>query len=185
MTSLDRATTPTVALIGAMGAGKTSIGRALARRLGLPFTDTDAAVVSDHGSIEALFRDRGEPVFRRLERSAVQQALRAGGVVALGGGAILDPDTRSELASCTVVLLTVDEAAVAERLAGSGRPLLTDGLASWRRIAAERAPRYAALADVVMDTSHRPVDDVVAAVVAALQSRSVAAAAAPAPTAAR
>lgn len=185
MTSVDRATTPTVAVIGAMGAGKTSIGRALARRLGLPFTDTDAAVVGDHGPIDALFRDRGEPAFRRLERVAVRQALRSGGVIALGGGAILDPGTRGDLASCTVVLLTVDEAAVAERLAGSGRPLLAGGLASWRRIAAERAPLYAALADVEIDTSHRPVDDVVAELADALRSAGSASPATPAPTATR
>lgn len=182
---------PTFAVIGPMGAGKTSIGRRLARRLGLPFADTDAAVVREHGPIDVLFRDRGEPEFRRLERAAVQQALARGGVVALGGGAILDPATRNDLATCTVVLLTVAEAAVADRLAGSRRPLLaddlladdlpTDGLlsdgpppdrlASWRRIAAERAPVYAALADITVDTSHRPVSGVVDELAAVLQAR--------------
>lgn len=167
---------PTVAVIGPMGAGKTSIGRTLARRLGLPFADTDAAVVREHGPIDALFRDRGEPEFRRLERVAVQQALASGGVVALGGGAVLHPATRDDLASCTVVLLTVQEGAVADRLAGSRRPLLTDGpptdrLASWRRIAAERAPVYAALADIIVDTSRRPVSGIVDELAAALQAR--------------
>ncbi|WP_375400373.1 shikimate kinase [uncultured Amnibacterium sp.] len=164
-----------------MGAGKTSIGRKLARRLDLPFADTDAAVVREHGPIDALFRDRGEPEFRRLERAAVQQALASGGVVALGGGAVLDPATRDDLTNCTIVLLTVAETAVADRLAGSRRPLLTgplvtdgpptDRLASWRRIAAERAPVYAALADLTVDTSHRPVSGIVEELAAALQAR--------------
>lgn len=162
-------------VIGPMGAGKTSIGRKLARRLGLPFTDTDAAVVREHGPIDALFRDRGEPAFRLLERSAVQQAIERGGVVALGGGAVLDPATRDDLAACTVVLLTVDPAAVEQRLAGSRRPLLTDGLASWRRIAEERAPLYAALADHTVDTSRRPVAGIVDELATELQARGAAA----------
>lgn len=185
MTTADHGEPPTVVVIGPMGAGKTSIGRRLARRLGLPFTDTDAAVVRDHGPIDALFRDRGEPAFRRLERAAVRQALQAGGVIALGGGAVLDPETRTDLASCTVVLLTVQEAAVAERLAGTRRPLLTDGLASWRRIAGERAPLYAALADVTIDTSRRPVDGVVAELATALRSLGAVPALAPSSTATR
>ena len=160
-----------VAVIGPMGAGKTSIGRKLARRLDVPFTDTDAAVVREHGPIDALFRDRGEAGFRTLERDAVRQALRRGGVIALGGGAVLDPETRADLDSCTVVLLTVQESAVADRLAGSRRPLLTDGLASWRRIAAERAPLYAAVADIAVDTSGRPVSGIVEELAAALRAR--------------
>jgi shikimate kinase len=153
--------TRTIAVIGPMGAGKTSIGRKLAKRLGLPFTDTDARITAAHGAIPDLFASHGEPGFRTLERSAVEQALAGGGVVALGGGAVLDPRTRMDLERTTVVLLTVSEEAVAERLASGARPLLTDGLASWRRIAEERRPVYEALADVVIDTSRRPVAGIV------------------------
>lgn len=150
-----------IAVIGPMGAGKTSIGRKLAKRLGLPFTDTDSRIAQANGPIPELFATRGEQGFRALERAEVEQALTRGGVVALGGGAVLDPRTRADLAGATVVLLTVSEDAVAERLASGGRPLLTDGLTSWRRIAEERRSVYEALADVVADTSHRPVATIV------------------------
>jgi shikimate kinase len=163
-----------IAIIGPMGAGKTSIGRKLAKRLGLPFTDTDARVVAQHGPIADLFAERGEEGFRNLERAAVAEALAAGGVVALGGGAVLDPATRDDLAGATVVLLTVSEEAVAERLASGRRPLLTDGLESWRRIAADRRPLYDGLADVVIDTSRRPVSGIVEELAERLSGSAVA-----------
>ncbi|HEV7624507.1 MAG TPA: shikimate kinase [Amnibacterium sp.] len=151
-----------------MGAGKSSVGRKLAKRLGLPFTDTDQRIVARHGTIADLFAEQGEPAFRALERAVVAEALADGGVVSLGGGAVLDPGTRADLAGCTVVLLTVDETAVADRLASARRPLLADGLASWRRIAAERDGLYRGLADLVVDTSHRPMAHVVDELAAAL-----------------
>ncbi|MFX5684625.1 shikimate kinase, partial [Acinetobacter baumannii] len=81
-------------LIGPMGAGKTSVGRRVARALGEPFSDTDKIVVRDHGPIPDLFRAHGEAHCRSRERDAVAEALERGGVVALGGGAVLDPVTR-------------------------------------------------------------------------------------------
>lgn len=161
-------TAGTVAVIGPMGAGKSSVGRKLAKRLGVPFTDTDQRIVAGHGPIGNLFAERGEPAFRALERDVVAAALAEGGVVALGGGAVLDPATRESLARCTVVLLTVDEGAVADRLAGGKRPLLVDGLASWLRIATERDALYRGLADLVVDTSRRPMAHVVDQIAAAL-----------------
>lgn len=153
-------TPATIALIGPMGAGKSSIGRRVARGLGRRFADTDALIAAEHAPVPQLFADLGEAGFRRVERAVVHRELAAGGVVALGGGAVLDPATRGELAGCTVVLLTVSEEAVAQRIEGERRPLLTDGLASWRRIAAERAALYAALADVVVDTSRLPMTSI-------------------------
>lgn len=150
----------TIALIGPMAAGKSSIGRRLAKRLALPFTDTDAVIAARHGPIPELFAVGGESGFRGLERAVVAEALAGGGVVALGGGAVLDLDTRRDLAGCTVVLLTVSEEAVAARLGGGRRPLLTEGVESWRRIRDERADLYASLADVVVDTSRRPITTV-------------------------
>jgi shikimate kinase len=158
----------TVAVIGPMGAGKSSVGRRLAKRLGVPFADTDQRVVARHGAIADLFAARGEPGFRALERAVVAEALAEGGVVSLGGGAVLDAATRVDLSGCTVVLLTVDEAAVAARLESGKRPLLVDGLDSWRRIAAERDGLYRALADLVVDTSRRPMAHVVDELAAAL-----------------
>jgi shikimate kinase len=154
-------------LVGPMGAGKTSIGKRVARRLGRPFVDTDKAIAAEHGPIPAIFQHHGEAHFRRLERAAVQQALGTGGVVALGGGAILDAATRADLAQHDVALLTVDARIVRGRIRGGGRPLLQseDALQSWKRIAAERAPLYEEVADAVFDTSRGPLNDVVDAVV--------------------
>jgi shikimate kinase len=152
-----------------MGAGKTSVGRRLARHLDRRFIDTDIAIAAEHGPIPHLFESVGEGAFRGIERDVVQRELRSGAVVALGGGAVLDESTRAALADCTVVLLTVTEDAVAARLAGSRRPLLTEGIASWRRIAAERDPVYRALADVTVDTSRRPMTTIAAELAAQLQ----------------
>ncbi|MGT2426931.1 shikimate kinase [Amnibacterium kyonggiense] len=152
-----------------MGAGKTSVGRRLAKHLDRRFADTDAVIAALHGPIPQLFAEVGEPGFRAVEREVVQRELRAGGVVSLGGGAVLDPTTREALVDCTVVLLTVSDVAVAERLASDRRPLLTDGIESWRRIAAEREPVYRAIADVVVDTSRRPMTRIAEELAAHLQ----------------
>ncbi|GAA4743591.1 shikimate kinase [Amnibacterium soli] len=162
-------TSGTVALIGPMGAGKTSVGRRVAKHLGTRFVDTDAVIAAEHGPVPHLFETVGEGAFRTIERDVVQRELRAGGVVALGGGAVLDASTRAALADCTVVLLTVSEEAVAARLAGGSRPLLTEGLDSWRRIAAAREAVYAALADVTVDTSRRPMTKIAAELAELLQ----------------
>jgi shikimate kinase len=158
-----------VVLIGPMGAGKTSIGKKAARVLGLPFFDTDAAVVRDHGPIEQLFVEHGEARFRAAERAAVREGLATGGIVSLGGGAVMDPDTRAELADLRVVLLTVSPRVVAGRVRDSNRPLLQggdDAIERWTAIFEERRPVYEELADVTFDTSTGPLQDVVDALVA-------------------
>jgi shikimate kinase len=165
-------TARTVALIGPMGAGKTSVGRRLAKHLDRRFVDTDAVIAVEHGAIPHLFSTVGEGAFRVMERDVVQRELRSGAVVALGGGAVLDPSTQEALAACTVVLLTVSEEAVEARLAGGRRPLLTEGIATWRRIAAEREPIYRRLADVTVDTSRRPMTTIAAELAEQLQEAS-------------
>jgi shikimate kinase len=154
-------------LIGPMGAGKTSIGRRVAKALGLPFTDSDAAIVRAHGPIQAIFAASGEAHFRELEREAVRESLATGGVVALGGGAILHPQTREDLTAHRVVLLTVDPRTVAGRVRGSARPLLAgdDAVARWEEIYQSRRALYEAAADVVFDTSRGPLQGIVDAVV--------------------
>ena len=141
--------------VGPMGAGKSSIGKKVARELGLPFTDTDTMIVREHGQIPALFAAHGEAHFRSLERAAVVTALASGGVVALGGGAVLDPDTRTDLGGHRVVLLTVAPNAVTARISGGNRPLLNDGdaVARWTQIYAERRPLYESVADATFDSS--------------------------------
>ena len=157
-----------VALIGPMGAGKTSIGRKAARALGIPFFDTDAAIVRDHGPIDRIFAERGEAYFRELERAAVIEGLATDGIVSLGGGAVTHAETRADLASHRVVLLTVAPRVVAARVRDSNRPLLqgADALERWTAIYEARRPLYEELADVTFDTSSGPLQDVVAALVA-------------------
>lgn len=152
-----------------MGAGKTSIGRRVARSLRVPFLDTDKIVVRDHGPIPELFVNHGEAHFRDLERAAVVEALGRGGVVALGGGAVLNAATRADLARERVVLLTVSPRIVASRIQGNDRPLLAgeeDPVERWERIYAERRPIYEEIADLTIDTSTGPLAAVVADIVA-------------------
>jgi shikimate kinase len=150
----------TIVLIGPPAAGKTRVGKRLARRLRLPFVDTDAVVVSQHGPIPGIFAELGEPHFRMLERAAVAEALVEPGVVSLGGGAVLDPDTRTDLADATVVLLTVSPEAIASRIANAKRPLVSD-LESWKLLVAKRADLYASLADFTADTSTSSIESIV------------------------
>jgi shikimate kinase len=150
----------TLVLIGPMGSGKTRIGKRIAKLLGVGFTDTDALVVAEHGPIAEIFAEHGEPYFRRLERAAVARALSGDGVVSLGGGAVLDPDTQSDLAAERVALLTVSAEAVAPRLANEKRPLVRNGLEDWIRIRDARQPLYERLADATFDTSFRPTADI-------------------------
>lgn len=145
-------------LIGPMGAGKTKVGRRVARSLDVPFIDTDKRIVADHGAITDIFADRGEPAFRELERDAVTAALAEPAVVSLGGGAVLHPDTQRDLAGHTVVLLTVTANAVAARIRTDKRPLLKNGTGDWQRIYDERRPIYERLATISVDTSSEPIE---------------------------
>lgn len=156
-----------IVLIGPMGAGKTSIGKRVARALGEGFTDTDAAIVAAHGPIEEIFAAHGEPHFRELEAAAVRGSLAAGGVVALGGGSVLHPDTRAALAGHRVVYLTVTPERVASRIRGSRRPLLAgdDPLVRWNEVFRSRRALYESLADLTVDTSTGPLQDAVDAIV--------------------
>ena len=154
-------------LIGPMGAGKTSIGRRVARALQRPFFDTDIAVVRAHGPIEQIFAAHGEPHFRALEREAVIRGLATGGVVSLGGGAVMDAATRADLASHRGALLTVEPRVVAGRIRDTARPLLQDddALTRWEHIMTARRPVYEEVADATFDTSNGPLQSVVDAIV--------------------
>jgi shikimate kinase len=151
-----------IVLIGPMGAGKTKLGKRVAAILGLPFADTDRMIVAGHGTIADIFTEFGERHFRALERVAVEDALAQGAVVALGGGAVLDPNTQADLAAHHVALITVSPAAVASRISGTKRPLLTGGIDSWTRIMDDRREVYERLADRTWDTSSRPMSAIAA-----------------------
>lgn len=163
-------------LIGPMGSGKTKLGKRVAATLGKPFVDTDRMVVAEHGTIAELFAQFGEAHFRALERIAVEDALAQDAVVALGGGAILNEQTQADLADRRVALITVSAAAVAPRIAGSKRPLLTGGIESWKLIHESRREIYERLAKRVWDTSFRPLTAIaseIAAWAASDESREV------------
>lgn len=147
-------------LVGPMGAGKTSVGKRVAKVLGWTFVDTDKLIVAEHGPIPEIFTTHGEDQFREWEHQAVAQALDGGGVVSLGGGAVTHAATRALLQGTRVVLLTVDASAVAARIVGAGRPLLAgeeDPVARWQKIFDERRAWYNEVADVVFDTSRVPM----------------------------
>ena len=151
---------PPVVLVGPMGAGKTRVGKRVARILDLGFTDTDKVIVAEHGPIADLFAEHGEPYFRALERDAVARALESSDVVSLGGGAVLDPATQTDLRGHRVVFLTVSARAVEGRLGDGKRPLIRDGLSDWQRIFDERRDLYEGLSDLTIDTSHRQYDSI-------------------------
>lgn len=146
---------PLLIVIGPPGAGKSVLGKRVARLLKVPFVDTDRRVVAKHGPIANIFSEHGEEWFRAAERVEVAKVLHERAVVSLGGGAILNPDTRNDLGSHRVVLVTVSPEAVARRLDGTVRPLLKDGLESWKRIARERQGIYEQLASRTIDSSQR------------------------------
>lgn len=161
-----------VVLIGPMGAGKTSIGRRLAKELRIPFVDTDRLVVREHGPIPTIFAEHGEKHFRDLERAAVVEALAGGGVVAVGGGAVLDPGTRSAMREHRVVLLTVSPETVRSRIVGANRPLLAgkDPVETWTEIYHDRRPLYEEVAQIEFDTSRGPLGRVVQDIAAWVRS---------------
>ena len=163
---------PRVVLVGAPGAGKTTVGRLVAERLGLPFRDTDHDVEATAGkTVAEVFLDDGEVAFRVAEAAAVRSALDGyDGVLALGGGAVLDPATRAALAGQTVVQLEVGLTDASTRVGLSGvRPVLAlNPRAVLKGLLDERAPLYAEVATAVVDTGGRTAEQVADAVLAAL-----------------
>lgn len=164
---------PPLVLIGPMASGKTRIGKRLAKKLDLPFVDTDKLVEAEYGPIAEIFETRGEAEFRALERAAVVRALAGGGVVAFGGGAVLDEQTQADLADCAVVALVVDPEVIGLRLALTAkRPLVAKGgVQRWSEIYAERRPIYDRLGKIQVDTSRRPMSAIADELAAWYRSR--------------
>jgi shikimate kinase len=149
---------PVAILIGPPGAGKSTVGGLLADRLGVSFTDTDAEVEAVAGKpVSDIFVEDGEAAFRDLERAAVARALGGGGVVAVGGGAVLDPGTQQRLAGHRVVYLQTGFAAAAKRVGmDQARPLLIGNPRTTLRILLEqRLPVYERLATITVPTDDR------------------------------
>jgi shikimate kinase len=155
---------PVLVVIGPPGAGKSTVGGVVAQRWGAEFRDTDADVEKAAGmSVPDIFVERGEAAFRALERTAVANALADhDGVLALGGGAVLDPATRRLLGEHCVVFLDVGLAEAVRRVGlARDRPLLiANPRAQLLRLLEERRPLYEEVADVTVSTDGRSPDDI-------------------------
>ena len=161
-----RVSGPRVVLVGAMGAGKSTVAALLGQAWGVPVRDTDADIEAAEGrSISDIFVDDGEEHFRALEAAAVAEALDThDGVLAVGGGAVLDPGTRERLAGHRVVFLRVGLSDAVKRVGlGVGRPLLLGNVrARVKALLDERTPVYESVAAHSVDTDGRDPDEVAA-----------------------
>jgi shikimate kinase len=146
-----------VVLIGPMGAGKTTLGKKLAKNLSTSFSDTDRIVEAKHGSISRIFETTGEESFRDYEEIALQQALAEGGVVATGGGVVLRESNRKAMGEHFVVFLDTNADSVLKRINLFKRPLLRDNPEKWSEIYNARLPLYKELSQLTIFTGNRPI----------------------------
>jgi shikimate kinase len=159
-----------------MGTGKTFTGKALSRKLGRRFIDTDELIEEEAGiSIREIFEKFGEPRFRELEREAIKKvALEESVVIAVGGGAIVNPDNLTDLKRQGVVInLKASPAVILSRVErNSDRPLLQveDKIGKIRKLLEERAPFYKG-ADIAVDTDGKRPEQVAEEIIELLQAR--------------
>ena len=171
----------TIVLVGMMGSGKTALGRKLGRALGWPFADADAAIEAAAGTtIANIFSEIGEAAFRQSERQVIARLLSEDRqVLALGGGAFMDPQTRALVHQRAIsVWLRADLDVLLKRTGRRGnRPLLAQGdpRAILSRLLDQRAPAYAE-ADIVVDSGVGPIGEIVGRIVEALAARRAGAA---------
>ncbi|MGW0987566.1 shikimate kinase [Streptomyces sp. NPDC002486] len=164
---------PLVVLVGPMGVGKSTVGQLLAERLGVSYRDTDDDIVAEQGrAVAEIFVDEGEPAFRAIEKAAVRRAIAEhDGVLALGGGAILDAGTRALLAGQRVAYLSMDvEEAVKRTGLNAARPLLAvNPRKQWRELMEARRHLYEEVATAVVATDGRTPEEVTEAALDALE----------------
>lgn len=165
---------PKAVLVGLPGSGKSTIGRRLAKALGVGLLDTDVAIEQRTGrSIADIFATDGEQEFRRIEEDVVRAALADhDGVLSLGGGAVTSPGVRAALAGHTVVYLEISAAEGVRRTGGNTvRPLLAgpDRAGKYRALMAKRAPLYRRVATMRVDTNRRNPGAVVRHILSRLQ----------------
>ncbi|MEV7555824.1 shikimate kinase [Amycolatopsis sp. NPDC089917] len=165
--------TPHAVIIGPPGSGKSTVGPALAARLGLAFRDSDDDIVASAGKpITDIFAEEGELAFRALEEKMVAKALAEhDGVLSLGGGAPITRGTRERLAGHTVVFLNVGMAAGVQRAGlSTARPLLAgvNPRATYKALLDARLPVYREVATFEIETDRLTADEVVEAAVIGL-----------------
>lgn len=167
---------PKAVLVGLPGSGKSTIGRRLAKALGVEMLDTDVAIEAETGrSIADIFAADGEKEFRRIEEQVVRRALAEhDGVVSLGGGAVTTPGVRAALDGHTVVFLEINAAEGVRRTSGNtARPLLAgpDRAEKFRALMSQRVPLYRRVATIRVNTNRRNPGAVVRYIVARLDNR--------------
>jgi shikimate kinase len=164
-----------IVLSGFMASGKSTVGALLSRITGLTFVDTDSLIEEETGSsIRRIFDEHGEARFRELERLVIaKESTRSGAVLAVGGGAVLDPENVSGLRRNGIIyLLKVSPEDVANRAGTDGaRPLLQGELDSIEALLKQRETAYREAADLVVETSGRTADEVAEAIAADFESR--------------
>jgi shikimate kinase len=169
-------TSPVAILIGPPGAGKSTVGPLLAQRLGADFLDTDTLVEEIAGKpVSDIFITDGEAAFRELERAAVSRGLASHpGVLALGGGAVMDPGTQRLLAGQPVVYLRTGFAAAAQRVGlAAARPLLVGNpRARMKELLEQRLPVYEKLAWLTVSTDDRAPEEIAAQIAATVADRA-------------
>lgn len=160
---------PVAVLMGAPGAGKSTVGRRLAHRLGVELHDIDQVIERRVGKpVAEIFADEGEPAFRAIEEQVTAEVLGHGGVVSLGGGAVLSARTREALVGHRVIWLKVSVSQAARRVGlNEARPLLLGNVRGRLiRLLEERTPLYAGAATEVYETDELSADAVVEQILA-------------------
>jgi len=172
-TDISRTPEPSIVLIGLMGAGKSIVGRRLAPKVGLAFTDADDEIAkAANCSISDIFEDYGEEAFRDLEKRVIARLLSEGQkVLSTGGGAFMDSETRALIAETSIsIWLRADLDVLVKRTAKrGGRPLLDTGnpRETLAKLIKVRYPVYGE-ADIVIDTGDEPTESTVEKVIEAL-----------------